>query len=93
MKRLLYISFRITYGIKRWILSRFRTPGLMVLVGLMASGVVGLDTNQTLAYQAFTFLLSILVISVAVGLFFRARFSVHRILPRFGTVNVPLEYR
>lgn len=90
---MLYLSFRFVYAVKHWITRRFTTAGWMVLGGLVASAVVGLDTNQTVAYQAFTFLLSLLVISMAGGLLFRARFVARRKLPRFGTVREPLAYR
>ncbi|MBW1842632.1 MAG: DUF2101 family protein, partial [Deltaproteobacteria bacterium] len=59
----------------------------------MASAVLGVDTRQTMAYQAFTFLLSLVVISIVFSLFFRARFTVTRTLPRFGTVGELLSYR
>ncbi len=61
--------------------------------GIVASAVVGLDTNQTLAYQAFTFLLALLLTSMACGMLFRGRFIARRKLPRFGTVHEPLTYR
>ncbi|MFH1349725.1 MAG: DUF58 domain-containing protein [Pseudomonadota bacterium] len=93
MKRLLYISFRLFYTIKHGITRRFTTAGLLVLVGVGASAVVGLDTNQTMAYQAFTFLLSLLAFSIIWAVFFRAHLTVHRKLPRFGTAGEPLIYR
>ncbi|HID29063.1 MAG TPA: DUF58 domain-containing protein [Desulfobacterales bacterium] len=93
IKRLLYCSFRFFHAIKRWITRRFTAAGLLVLGGLAASAVVGLDTKQTMAYQAFTFLLSLLIVSVALGMIFRARFMARRKLPRFGTVGQPLAYR
>ncbi len=93
IKRFLYLSFRFVHAIKYWITRRFTTAGLLMLGGLVASAVVGLDTNQTVAYQAFTFLLSLLIVSMAWGMFFRARFRVRRRLPRFGTVHEGLTYR
>lgn len=63
------------------------------MAGLAASAIVGLDTNMTVAYQVFTFLLALLAISMVWGLFFRNRFTARRILPRFGTVGEPLPYR
>ena len=63
------------------------------MAGLAASAIVGLDTNMTVAYQVFTFLLALLAISMVCGLFFRNRFTARRILPRFGTVGEPLPYR
>lgn len=93
MKRLFYLSFRFVYAVKHWITMRLTAGGLLVLGGLAASAVVGIDTNQTLAYQVFTFFLSLLVISGIVSMIFRARFSAMRILPRFGTVGERLGYR
>jgi hypothetical protein len=72
---------------------RFTRAGLLVLAGLVASAVVGLDTHQTLAYQAFTFLLALLLTSMACGVLFRAPLTAHRKLPKFGTVEEPLSYR
>ena len=93
MKRLIYLSFRIFYAFKYRITRRFTSGGLLVLAGLFAAAVTGLDTNQTVAYQIFTFLLILLSFSIAWAFFFRGSFSGNRILPRFGTVNEPLEYR
>ena len=53
---------------------------------------MGLDTNRTVAYQAFAFLAALLVMSLATALLFRARFTVERRLPRYGTAGEPLPY-
>ena len=92
-KRFFYLSFRIFHAAKRWVRRRFTKAGLLVLVGLIASAVVGLDTHQTLAYQAFTFLFALILASIACSVFFRARLTAHRKLPKFGTVEEPLRYR
>jgi uncharacterized protein (DUF58 family) len=93
MKRILYHTFRLTYATKRWFARRFTASGRVVIICLAASAFVGLDTKQTMAYQAFTFLLAIVVIAMMSSLFFRCRLSVTRILPRFGTAGVKLAYR
>ena len=93
MKRFLYLSFRFTYTVKLWITKRFTSSGLMVLGGLTASAFVGLDTNRTMAYQVFTFLLSLIIVSMISGMFFRTRITALRRLPRFGSVNEPFTYR
>jgi len=93
MKSLLYKSFGLVYRITNWVKWRFTPGGLFVLAGLLTSAVVGLDTNQTLAYQIFTLLLAILIISICWCFFFRAGFRVSRDLPRFGTEGEPLPYR
>jgi hypothetical protein len=46
-----------------------------------------------MAYQAFTFLLAIVVVAMVSSLFFRCRLRATRILPRFGTAGVKLTYR
>jgi uncharacterized protein (DUF58 family) len=93
IKRFLYWSYRLFYVIKHFVIRRFTTGGQLVLFGLVASAIVGVDTNQTLAYQAFTFLLSLLIVSVVFSVRFHARFAANRILPRFGTVGEKLFYR
>jgi uncharacterized protein (DUF58 family) len=82
----------LVYYIKKWLTRRFTKGGLLILGGLAVSAAVGLDTNMTMAYQAFTFLLSILVISIVWSRFFRARFEARRILPRFATVGEQFSY-
>jgi hypothetical protein len=91
--RFLYQLFHLSYTIQKWSTRQFTTSGLVVLCCLAFSAIFGLDTKQAMAYQIFSFLLSILVMAIAWGLFFRFRFSATRILPRFGTVGVKLEYR
>jgi uncharacterized protein (DUF58 family) len=93
MKRILYHLFRFVYTTKKWLTRRFTPSGRIVLLCLAVSAVIGLDTKQTMAYQAFTFLLAVLVIAMIYSLFFRYRFSATRILPRFGTAGIKLEYR
>lgn len=93
MRRFFYYSFRILYFINRWIRRRFTKAGLLVLGGLLASAVVGIDTKQTVAYQIFTLLLALVVVAMIWSLFFRVKFEVSRVLPRFGTVNEKLVYR
>src|SRR5258708_10770680 len=60
---------------------------------LVFAGVIGIDTKFTMAYQALVLVLSLLIASVTWGLVSRARFTGRRILPRYGTVGVPLYYR
>jgi uncharacterized protein (DUF58 family) len=93
MRHILYLCFRLAYTIKQWVKRRFTPAGLLVLCGLIASAVVGLDTKQTMAYQAFTFLLFLLVISVAWSRLFKTRVVANRKLPQFATVKEPLSYR
>ena len=80
-------------AVKTWLTRRFTTFGLGVLACLVVSAIIGMDTNQSLSYQIFTFLLALLTIAMVASLFSKFRFSATRILPRFGTVGMPLKYR
>jgi uncharacterized protein (DUF58 family) len=93
LRRFFYRLFRFSYSLTRWYRRRFTKGGLLVAAGLATSAIVGLDTNLTMAYQAFTFFLALLVISMAWSLVFRNSFTARRILPRFGTVGETLPYR
>src|SRR5687767_13739272 len=92
LKRCLFVFYRWLSGLNFWFRRRFTAAGFLVLWGIVISGVVGLDTNFTMAYQIFWFLVCLLGVSIFMGLLSRARFTAMRQLPRFGTVGVPLEY-
>ena len=64
-----------------------------MLGALVVAAVLGQDTENTVAYQAFMLLAALLVVAVPFSWFFRARFSATRLLPRFGTLGCPLNYR
>lgn len=93
MRRFFYLNFRAFYVLQQWKRRRFTKGGVLVLGAIIASAIVGVDTRQTLAYQAFTFLFSLLVIAVAWSMIFHLRFIATRILPRFGTAGEPFSYR
>ncbi|MCK7478689.1 MAG: hypothetical protein M0C28_15920 [Candidatus Moduliflexus flocculans] len=47
---------------------------MAVLGGLMVAGILGLDTERNVAYQAFALLLSLLVVALFGGGRFRGTF-------------------
>ena len=65
---------------------------MLALAALLASGAIGIDMDQTVAFQAFAFVVCLLAVSVGAALFFRGRFTVERLLPRFGSVGQPFSY-
>jgi uncharacterized protein (DUF58 family) len=71
---------------------RFTPAGRLVFSGLVASGAIGIDLEQSVASQAFAILLCLLALAMASACFFRGRFTVQRVLPHFGTVGQPLVY-
>jgi len=91
--RILYRIYRGVSWVKYWVLRRFTKAGLTVLAAFLATGMMGPDTDNNVAYQAFTLLLCLLVVAAIFSWFFRARFSATRLLPRFGTVEQPFYYR
>ena len=69
IKRLLYLHFQFIHALKEWFGKRFTLTGGLVMGGLVVSAALGIDTNRTMAYQIFTFLLSLLLFSTVIGLF------------------------
>lgn len=92
MRRLLFRAFRWTWVVQQWLSRRFTWPGYLALGGVLAASVVGLDTNRTLAYQVFAFLMVLLAAALLAGATFSGSFTVKRSLPRFGTAGEPLAY-
>ena len=90
--KVLYRLFSLAYRLQQWILKRFTPIGLGVLVSLVASVIIGLDTKQTVAYQIFAFLLAVVIIAIACSYFFRPRIEVQRNLPSFATVGIKFFY-
>jgi len=89
----IYWSYRGAGGLWYWARRRFTRAGLCVLVGLVMAGATGADIENSVNYQAFALLLAFLIFAAASSFFFRARFSVTRLLPRIGTAGLPLPYR
>lgn len=75
-----------------WFTRRFTKGGLLAIAGLLMTGGLAMDSEQSLAYQTFGVLLCLLFVSLIFSLGFRGRFAAQRYLPRFGTVGVPLRY-
>ncbi|MCX6904436.1 MAG: DUF58 domain-containing protein [Verrucomicrobia bacterium] len=94
LRRILYWCFRLFTGARYHAQRRFTRPGLALLGGLVVAGISSADISGSVAYQAFLLLSCLLGVSLACACWgFRARFTAQRLLPRFGTVGVPLSYR
>jgi uncharacterized protein (DUF58 family) len=93
MKGYFLASYNRLFRLVEWGRARFTRAGWMVAAMAGLSGVVGVDTHLSLAYQIFAFLAALLALSMLHGLLFRARFTAERRLPRLGTVGTPLGYR
>ena len=92
-KRLFYYVYRVSSSVT-FSLRRRCSPGAYLMIGaLCVFAVVGLDTNLTMAYQGFALIAVMLIISLVWSFGSRACFDGRRVLPRFGTVGMPLPYR
>jgi uncharacterized protein (DUF58 family) len=91
--RILYVLDRIVLRLRHQIPHRLTPAGLAVSAGFIIVSVTALDTDNTVAYQAFILLLLLLLVSFPFVFFFKGRFLAVRSLPRFGTVGHPLSYR
>ena len=93
MRSLLYYALRRFSRFSHWYERRFTGIGRLAVAAMVAAGIFGVDTEQTTAYQAFTWLASLVLLAMLSAPLFRARFAVARDLPRFATAGEPLEYR
>ncbi|MBF0531344.1 MAG: DUF58 domain-containing protein [Deltaproteobacteria bacterium] len=89
----LYKSFIIFNRLKWWTHRRITPAGWLILAALVVSAALGIDTNQSLAFQIFCLLLAVISVSLAVSLIWRLPFKAWRAVPRFGVVGEPLAYR
>jgi len=93
MKRLVYASLRWFNSIQHFAGERLTMAGKITLGAAGAAALAGVDTNQTLTYQAFSFLWALLAVGYAGSLAFRARVAVEREMPRYATAGEPFSYR
>lgn len=93
VRRLLFYNFRLIFALDRWVRRRFTQAGLLVLSGVIAAGVFGIDTRQTVAYQLFTLLFILLLLAYFSSYLFRIQLTARRILPKYVTVGETITYR
>ena len=78
-------------------MARFKnkvTPvGWGVIAVFLFTGMIGLDTDSSVAFQAFALLFAVLFLSLLSSFGFRGAFAIRRQVPRFGTVGEPLRYQ
>jgi len=93
MQRPSYHIFRFVTGVVYRASRRFTGPGVYVLSFAVVAGAIGVDTTQSVAYQAFGLLFALMVVSALCLPFLRARVDVERELPRIATAGQPFVYR
>ena len=93
MWRVSYRIFSTLSGSWFWMKRHFTVAGFLALGTLVTAGALGIDTNQTLAYQIFTFLFALIAASMLAARLLRPGFQVVRTLPRVITAGQAFDYR
>lgn len=92
MNRLSYILYRLVSALRYRVPRRFTPAGFLAAAALVASGAIGVDMDQTVAFQAFAFVACLVLVAMGAAVFFRGSFTASRVLPRFGSVGQALVY-
>jgi uncharacterized protein (DUF58 family) len=92
-KRYLYRNYRAFAAITHRVGRRLTLTGWVIVGGTVAAAALGADTNVSLSYQTFAVLGCLLLASALCMPLARAKISLERSLPRFGTIGEPLRYR
>lgn len=92
MDRLRHVQMMAYSTLRHWLGRQLTPAGRLALGALAASAVLGLDTTQSMAYQAFTFLAALFFLAALSNVGFHARFEVRRDLPRLATAGERLPY-
>ena len=92
MKRPVYLSLRAFTSLQHALRERLTGPGWAVLGAAALGAAAGIDTTQTVTYQAFTFLAVLLLVAFLFSLPGRTRTEASRELPRYATAGQPLFY-
>lgn len=91
--RPVYLLYRVTSSVRYWVRRRFTPAGIGFLIALSIVAPLSLDTENNVCYQLLCLIIVMLVVAIAFGGWFRGRFEIERILPRFASVGVPVHYR
>ena len=87
MTRIAYLALRWFSAVSRWLRRRFTVPGMLVLGAAWAGAMLGVDTDRSMSYQAFTLLLAALALAVPFAFRFRPHIAVERKAPRLLPAN------
>lgn len=91
-QRYLYHNYHLASVMQYWLRPRITRTGILVLIGFVFA-LTRADTNLSVGYQAFSFLLWLIIAALTACLFMRTRVRVERFMPRIASVGTPLKYR
>ena len=90
---------RLSYGVYRRSSSvvyrfqrRFTRAGILVMCSALLAAGLGVDLDQSLAYQLFSLLFVLLLVALVSAAWFRGRFEIHRNVPRLASAGQELAY-
>src|SRR4030095_4935755 len=93
MWRFSYRIFRTVAAASYWANRRLTHAGMVVCAGAVLTAALGVDTTQSVAYQAFGFLAALMLVAALCLTSVRTRVGVERELPRVATAGEPFTYR
>lgn len=92
LERYHYYNYRAFSAIKWRITKRITAVGWMIAGGFLATGSMGIDTSNSLAYQSFALLGCVLLAALIGTRGRKLNLSIERRLPQFGSVGRWLVY-
>ncbi len=93
MWRFSLFLFRAVSGFTRWLQRRLTRAGMLVAGMLVTGAVLGVDTNQTVAYKIFALAAGLLGVAALAVILLRDRYHARRFLPRVVTAGEAFRYR
>lgn len=93
LRRILYRNFCQLYKISNWTRHRLTPMGGLFLGGVVASGIFGVDTRQSLSFQVFAITSALLLLAFIQIFTFRGKFKIQRRLPEFATTGQKVNYQ
>jgi uncharacterized protein (DUF58 family) len=92
LTRLSYAVYRRGSSFAQRFQRRFTRAGMLVICSAFLAAGLGVDLDQSLAYQLFSILFVLLLVSSVSAARFTGRFEIQRSVPRLGSVGQPLTY-
>lgn len=92
MTRLAYRFYRLSSATRYWLTRHLTPAGWLAFTGMVLCAAIGVDLDQAIAGQTFAVLFCLLAAAHGSAWFFRGRFTVERLLPRFASVGQSFTY-
>lgn len=90
--KFIYRLYRLSAWAWQWLGRHLTRAGVAALAGGLVAGFMGVDSENSVAYQVLGLVAGLLLTGALFSAGFRGRFAAERRLPRFGTAGQPLHY-